>query len=179
MRPTALVSPRVEGVRLAPSWSAVERVLWLAAIDTTLREDARDGRTVRAAYRSLRARLRADAPGVYADAPALDDAALDQWVDALRSTMDAGSGAVRSTILLWAAVEVMGEADAQPWGRIARAVEWLATALDGQVRAEAARGLDGAEALAASRGAVAGTGRVATKLRAEMDAVWKAMEGGR
>ncbi len=167
MRP-ALVSPRVEGVRLAPSWAAVERVLWLAAIDTTLREDARDGRTVRAAYRSLRARLRADAPGVYADAPALDDAALDRWVDALRST-----------ILLWAAVEVMGEADAQPWGRIARAVEWLATALDGQVRAEAARGLDGAQALAASRGAVAGTGRVATKLRAEMDAAWREMEGGR
>ena len=103
----ALVSPRVEGVRLAPSWAAVERVLWLAAVDTTLREDARDGRTVRAAYRSLRARLRADAPGVYADAPALDDAALDRWVDALRSTMDAGSGAMRSTILLWAAVAVM------------------------------------------------------------------------
>ena len=178
MRP-ALVSPRVEGVRLAPSWAAVERVLWLAAVDTTLREDARDGRTVRAAYRSLRARLRADAPGVYADAPALDDAALDRWVDALRSTMDAGSGAMRSTILLWAAVEVMEEADAQPWGRIARAVAWLATALDGAVRAEAARGLDGEAAVAAMRATVAGTGRVATKLRAVMAETWRAMEGGR
>ena len=169
MRATALVSPLVTGVSLAPSWAAVERVLWLAALDTTLREDARDGRTVRAAYRSLRARLRADAPGIYADAPTLDDAALGRWVDALRSTMDAGRGAVRSTILLWAAVEVMEDADAQPWGRIARAVEWLATALDG------------AEALAASRGAVAGTGRAAEELRAVMAETWREMdvEGGR
>ena len=86
---------------------------------------------------------------------------------------------MRSTILLWAAVEVMEEADAQPWGRIARAVAWLATALDGAVRAEAARGLDGEAAVAAMRATVAGTGRVATKLRAVMAAEWKAMEGGR
>ena len=64
-------------------------------------------------------------------------------------------------------------------GRIARAVAWLATALDGAVRAEAARGLDGEAAVAAMRATVAGTGRVATKLRAVMAETWRAMEGGR
>ena len=63
--------------------------------------------------------------------------------------------------------------------RLPVTIEEGQSALDGAVRAEAARGLDGEAAVAAMRSTVAGTGRVATKLRAVMAETWRAMEGGR
>ncbi len=79
MRPTALVSPRVEGVRLAPSWSAVERVLWLAALDRCLRSTPDDTARVRIATASMRAAIGRDGPRAYGEC-VLDDARLSTAV---------------------------------------------------------------------------------------------------
>ena len=55
MSRSVVVSPRVRGAVLAPSWTATERVLWLAAVDRCLRATAADPVEVQSTYRVLRA----------------------------------------------------------------------------------------------------------------------------
>ena len=73
----ALVMPRPPVV--APSWAAVERVLWLAALDRCLRSTPDDTARVRIATASMRAAIGRDGPRAYGEC-VLDDARLSTAV---------------------------------------------------------------------------------------------------
>ena len=147
----ALVSPRVEGVRLAPSWSAVERVLWLAALDRCLRSTPDDTARVRIATASMRAAIGRDGPRAYGEC-VLDDERELRWLHALCDHLRP-HGVQGLAVLVWCAVLVWTDAARAPWSRLADAAERVARAMP-----ESA------------------TGRAAEELRAVMAAEWKAME---
>lgn len=159
----ALVSPRVTGVSLAPSWAAVERVLWLAAIDRCLRCGPSDSAATLRAYRGLRRLIDRDAPALYAATP-VADAAESRWIIAAREAVDDGTPQERASVIVWAAVGAWTDAPSGRWDALADAGGALAEALDATV-------LDGRHPVE--------TARVATKLRAVMAGVWATMEGGR
>ena len=153
----ALIAPRVRGVVLAPSWTATERVLWLAAVDRCLRATAADPVEVLATYRALRALIDWVAPSLYAQTP-LDEAREVVWIGRMREALDAGTPAERAATVVWAAVGVWTDAPQGRWGALADAGADLGDALD-----------------------VGGTvvPRRATALRETMAVVWREMEAGR
>lgn len=146
---------------VAPSWAAVERVLWLAALDRGLRATASDTAPVRAALDGLRRVLDRHAPALYALTP-VDDARELVWIGRAREAIAEGSPTERAAVLVWASVAAWTDAPSGRWAALADAGTVLAEALDGAV-------LDGRHQ--------AETARVATKLRAVMAAVWREMEG--
>ena len=151
------MSPRVAGVRLAPSPAAVERVLWLAAVDRGLRCGPRDSDDVRAAYRALRALIDWVAPSLYAQTP-LVEAQEVVWIGRMREALDAGTTAERAATVVWAAVGAWTDAPTGRWGALCDAGADLGDALD-----------------------VGGVvvPRRATALREAMATVWRTMEAGR
>ena len=153
----ALIAPRVRGVVLAPSWTATERVLWLAAVDRCLRATAADPVEVLATYRALRALIDWVAPSLYAQTP-LDEAREVVWIGRMREALDAGTPAERAATVVWAAVGAWTDAPSGRWGTLADAGADLGDALD-----------------------VGGTvvPRRATALRETMAVVWREMEAGR
>ena len=128
MMRAALVSPRVRGAVLAPSWPAVERVLWLAAVDRALRATAADSAATRAAYRDLRRVVDVRGPTLYAQTP-VDDAAEARWIIAAREAVGDGSAEERAAVLLWAAVAAWTDAPQGAWGALADAGSALAETL--------------------------------------------------
>lgn len=153
MRP-ALVSPRVRGAVLAPSWTATERVLWLAAVDRCLRATAADPVEVQATYRALRALIDWVAPSLYAATPIAES----RWIVALRDALPAGTPGARASAVVWAAVGAWTDGPQGRWGALADAALDLGDALDA---------------------GEAGTLRSAEALRATMAVVWREMEAGR
>ena len=151
----ALLRPRPALV--VPSPAAVERVLWLAAVDRGLRCGPRDADEVRAAYRALRSLIDRVAPSLYAQTP-LDEAREVVWIGRMREALDAGTPAERAAIVVWAAVGAWTDAPNGRWGALADAGADLGDALDvgGVVRP-----------------------RRATALRETMADVWREMEAGR
>ena len=150
----ALIAPRVRGVVLAPSWTATERVLWLAAVDRCLRATAADPVEVLATYRALRALIDWVAPSLYAQTP-LDEARELVWIGRMREALDQGTPAERAATVVWAAVGAWTDAPQGRWGALADAGADLGDALD-----------------------VGGTvvPRRATALRETMTVVWRTME---
>ena len=146
---------------VAPSWAAVERVLWLAAIDRALRCGPADSAATLRAYRGLRRLIDVRAPSLYAQTP-VADAAEARWIIAAREAVDVGTPQERAAVIVWAAVAAWTDAPSGRWGALADAGTVLAEALDATV-------LDGRHP--------GETGRVAEKLRAVMATVWREMEG--
>jgi len=142
---------------IVPSPAAVERVLWLAAVDRGLRCGPRDSDVVRAAYRALRALVDRVAPSLYAQTP-LDEAREVVWIGRMREALDAGTPAERAATVVWAAVGAWTDAPSGRWGALADAGADLGDALD-----------------------VGGVvvPRRATALRETMAVMWQTMEAGR
>ena len=142
---------------VVPSPAAVERVLWLAAVDRGLRCGPRDGDVVRAAYRALRLLIDRVAPSLYAQTP-IDEAREVVWIGRMRESLDAGTPAERAATVVWAAVGAWTDAPSGRWGALADAGADLGDALD-----------------------VGGVvvPRRATALRETMAMVWQTMEAGR
>lgn len=149
---TALLRQRPAIV--VPSPAAIERVLWLAAVDRGLRCGPRDSDDVRGAYRALRALVDRVAPSLYAQTP-LDEAREVVWIGRMREALDAGTPAERAATVVWAAVGAWTDAPSGRWGALADAGADLGDALD-----------------------VGGTvvPRRATALRETMAVVWRTME---
>jgi hypothetical protein len=126
----ALVSPRVRGVVLAPSWTATERVLWLAAVDRCLTSTAADSTEVRRAYGHLRRLIDRAAPSLYAQAP-IDAARESRWIVDVRAALPPGTPAERAATVLWAACGAWTDAPSGRWGLLADLASDLADALDG------------------------------------------------
>ena len=149
MSRTALVAPRpLRPSRVAPSAVAVERVLWLAAVDRCLRLTT-NGADVVAAYHALRRMVLRHAPSLYEATP-VSDARSVRWIEDAReytATLTAGE---RAAVVVWAAVEAWTDAPDGRWSTLADVAATLAAALDAQT------------------GAGERTGRLATKLRAAM-----------
>lgn len=161
MRP-ALVMERPPVV--APSWAAVERVLWLAAIDRCLRPSpGGDHLDVLATHIGLRRAILRHAPGLYEQTPIDRDREV-VWIGRARDAIAAGSPTERAAVLVWAAVAAWTDAPSGRWDALADAGGALAEALDAAV-------LDGRHP--------GETARVATKLRAVMAETWREMEDGR
>ena len=114
---------------IGPSPAAVERVLWLAAVDRGLRCGPRDSDVVRAAYRALRALIDRAAPSLYAQTP-LDEAREVVWIGRMRESLDAGTPAERAATVVWAAVGAWTDAPSGRWGALADAGADLGDALD-------------------------------------------------
>lgn len=125
----ALVSPRVRGAALAPSRVAVERVLWLAAVDRCLRVAADDPPAARAAYRDLRRLIDRCAPSLYAQTPVDGDREL-AWIGTAREAIAEGAPGERAAVLVWAAVGAWTDAPSGQWGALADAALDLGDALD-------------------------------------------------
>jgi hypothetical protein len=169
----ALLLPRLTSAPLAPSWAAVERVLYLVALSAALRPTADDGAAVVSAWRALDARMQRDWTALVSSAP-VDGARGRRWIvaarDAARAEVAAlgctGDAAVtaRAAVLVWAAVASWTDAPSGRWGELATLAAVLAEELDGAV-------LDG--------GHEAETGRAACGLRAVMATGWSEMEAGR
>jgi hypothetical protein len=123
----ALLRPRPAVV--GPSAAAVERVLWLAAIDRGLRCGPRDADEVRWAYRALRALVDRVAPSLYAQTP-LDEAREVAWIGQMREALDEGTAAERAATVVWAAVGAWTDAPSGRWGALADAGADLGDALD-------------------------------------------------
>ena len=142
---------------IVPSPAAIERVLWLAAVDRGLRCGPRDSDGVRGAYRALRSLVDWVAPSLYAQTP-LDEAREVVWIGRMREALDSGTPAERAAIVVWAAVGAWTDAPNGRWGALADAGADLGDALDvgGVVRP-----------------------RRATALRETMADVWREMEAGR
>ena len=142
---------------VVPSPAAIERVLWLAAVDRGLRCGPRDSDGVRAAYRALRSLIDRAAPSLYGQTP-LDEAREVVWIGRMRESLDAGTPAERAATVVWAAVGAWTDAPSGRWGALADAGADLGDALD-----------------------VGGTvvPRRATALRETMAVVWQTMEAGR
>lgn len=152
------MSHRVRGAIVAPSAAAVECVLWLAAIDRSLRVEPRDAAAVQQAYAPLRRLIRRHAPTLYREAPVDDDREL-VWIGRVRESIADGAPGERAAVLVWAAALAWTDAPAGRWGELADAAERLALALaDGRSATE--------------------LGRVATELRAVAAGLWT-MEGER
>ena len=142
---------------IVPSPAAVERVLWLAAVDRGLRCGPRDSDVVRGAYRALRSLIDRVAPSLYAQTP-LDEAREVVWIGRMREALVAGTPAERAATVVWAAVGAWTDAPSGRWGALADAGADLGDALD-----------------------VGGVvvPRRATALRETMAVVWQTMEAGR
>jgi hypothetical protein len=142
---------------VVPSPAAIERVLWLAAVDRCLRCGPRDGDEVRAAYRDLRALIDRAAPSLYAQTP-IDAARESRWLVAARAALPEGTPAERAATVVWAAVGAWTDAPNGRWGDLADAAADLGDWLD-----------------------VGGVvvPRRATALRETMADVWRTMEAGR
>lgn len=156
----ALLRPRPALV--VPSPAAVERALWLAAVDRGLRCGPRDSDVVRGAYRALRSLIDRVAPSLYEQTP-LDEAREVVWIGRMREALDEGTAAERAATVVWAAVGAWTDAPSGRWGALADAGADLGDALD----------VDALD--------VGGTvvPRRATALRGVMADVWWAMEAGR
>lgn len=139
---------------MTPSHAAVERVLWLAAVDRGLRCGPRDSDVVRGAYAVLRRLIDRVAPSLYAQAP-IDGAREVVWIGRMREALDAGTPAERAATVVWAAVGAWTDAPSGRWGALADAGADLGDALD-----------------------VGGTvvPRRATALRESVAVVWRTME---
>lgn len=142
---------------VVPSPAAIERVLWLAAVDRGLRCGPRDSDVVRAAYRALRSLIDRVAPSFYAQTP-IDEAREVVWIGRMREALDAGTPAERAATVVWAAVGAWTDAPSGRWGALADAGADLGDALD--------------------LGSVV-VPRRATALRETMAVVWRTMEAGR
>ena len=142
---------------IVPSPAAVERVLWLAAVDRGLRCGPRDSDVVRGAYRALRSLIDRVAPSLYAQTP-LDEAREVVWIGRMREALVAGTPAERAATVVWAAVGAWTDAPSGRGGALADAGADLGDALD-----------------------VGGVvvPRRATALRETMAVVWQTMEAGR
>ena len=142
---------------IVPSPAAVERVLWLAAVDRGLRCGPRDSDVVRGAYRALRSLIDRAAPSLYEQTP-LDEAREVVWIGRMREALDEGTPAERAATVVWAAVGAWTDAPSGRWGALADAGADLGDALD-----------------------VGGVvvPRRATALRETMAVVWRTMEAGR
>jgi hypothetical protein len=142
---------------VVPSPAAVERVLWLAAVDRCLRCGPRDAVEVRAAYRDLRALIDRAAPSLYAQTP-IDAVRESRWLVAARAALPEGTPAERAATVVWAAVGAWTDAPSGRWGDLADAAADLGDWLD-----------------------VGGVvvPRRATALRETMADVWRTMEAGR
>jgi hypothetical protein len=142
---------------VGPSPAAVERVLWLAAVDRCLRCGPRDADEVRAAYRDLRALIDRAAPSLYAQTP-IDAVRESRWLVAARGALPEGTPAERAATVVWAAVGAWTDAPSGRWGDLADAAADLGDWLD-----------------------VGGVvvPRRATALRETMADVWRTMEAGR
>ena len=152
----ALVAPRIRAAMLAPSPAAVERVLWLAAIDRALRVSTADSAETRAAYRDLRRVIDVRGPTLYAQTP-VDGSRETVWIGRAREAIEAGSPQERAAVLLWAAVGAWTDAPSGAWGALADAASALA------------------ETLAVGDRVL----RVADRLRGVMVETWREMEAGR
>ena len=152
---TALLRQRPALIVHSPA--AVERVLWLAAVDRGLRCGPRDSDVVRGSYRALRALLDRVAPSLDEQTP-LDEAREVVWIGRLRQALDAGTPAESAATVVWAAVGAWTDAPSGRWGALADAGADLGDALD-----------------------VGGVvvPRRATALRGVMAVVWQTMEAGR
>ena len=142
---------------VVPSPAAVERVLWLAAVDRCLRCGPRDADEVRAAYRDLRALIDRAAPSLYAQTP-IDAGRESRWLVAARGALPEGTPAERAATVVWAAVGAWTDAPSGRWGDLADAAADLGDWLD-----------------------VGGVvvPRRASALRETMVDVWRTMEAGR
>ena len=140
---------------MTPSRAAVERVLWLAAVDRCLASTGADSTEVRRAYGHLRRLIDRVAPSLYALAP-IEAAAESRWILAVRAALYPGPPAERAAVVLWAAVGAWTDAPSGRWGDLAALAADLADALDGG--AGCARG---------------------TALRESLAVVWRSMEAGR
>jgi len=142
---------------VGPSPAAIERVLWLAAVDRCLRCGPRDADEVRAAYRVLRALIDRAAPSLYAQTP-IDAVRESRWLVAARAALPEGTPAERAATVVWAAVGAWTDAPSGRWGDLADAGADLGDWLD-----------------------VGGVvvPRRATALRETMADVWRTMEAGR
>jgi hypothetical protein len=114
---------------VVPSPAAVERVLWLAAVDRCLRCGPRDGVEVRRAYRDLRALIDRAAPSLYAQTP-IDAGRESRWLVAARGALPEGTPAERAATVVWAAVGAWTDAPSGRWGDLADAALALGDALD-------------------------------------------------
>ena len=123
----ALLRQRPAVVVHAPA--AIERVLWLAAVDRCLRCGPRDADEVRAAYRVLRALIDRAAPSLYAQVP-VDAVRESRWLVAARGALPEGSPAERAATVMWAAVGAWTDAPSGRWGALADAGADLGDALD-------------------------------------------------
>jgi hypothetical protein len=137
--------------------AAIERVLWLAAVDRCLRCGPRDADEVRRAYRDLRALIDRAAPSLYAQVP-VDAARESRWLVAVRAALPEGTPAERAATVVWAACGAWTDAPSGRWGDLADAAADLGDWLD-----------------------VGGVvvPRRATALRETMADVWRTMEAGR
>ena len=115
---------------MTPSRAAIERVLWLAAVDRCLASTGADSTEVRRAYAALRRLIDWVAPSLYAQAP-IDAAAESRWIVAVRGALHPGPPAERAAVVLWAAVGAWTDATQGRWGALADAAADLADALDG------------------------------------------------
>lgn len=138
---------------LSPSPAAVERVLWLAAVDRCLRVSTTDSAETRAAYRALRQWVDRCAPSFYAQTP-VNGAAESAWIVRARELVTDGTPQERAAVLVWAAVAAWTDAPAGAWGSLADAGSALA------------------ETLAVSDRVL----RVADRLRGVMAETWAEME---
>jgi hypothetical protein len=114
---------------VVPSPAAIERVLWLAAVDRCLRCGPRDADEVRAAYRDLRALIDRAAPSLYAQTP-IDAGRESRWLVAVRAALPEGTPAERAATVVWAAVGAWTDAPSGRWGALADAALALGDALD-------------------------------------------------
>jgi hypothetical protein len=114
---------------VGPSPAAIERVLWLAAVDRCLRCGPRDADEVRAAYRDLRALIDRAAPSLYAQTP-IDAVRESRWLVAVRDAIGPGTPAERAAVVVWAAVGAWTDAPSGRWGALADAGADLGDALD-------------------------------------------------
>ena len=114
----------------SPSPAAIERVLWLAAVDRCLRSTGADSTEVRRAYVHLRRLIDRAAPSLYAQSP-LDPARESRWILDVRAALPPGTPAERAAVVLWAACGAWTDAPSGRWGELADLAGDLADALDG------------------------------------------------
>jgi len=150
---SALVAPWTGAALVAPSPAAVERVLWLAAIDRCLRPTEGDAARLLIAVRSWRSAVGRDGPRAYAEC-VVDEDAEARWLHALRDHLRP-HGADGLAVLVWAAVLVWTDAGRAPWSRLADAAERVVRAMPEDA-----------------------TGRAAEELRGVMAEMWMTMGAG-
>jgi len=115
---------------VTPSPAAVERVLWLAAVDRCLVSTGADSAEVRRAYAALRRLIDRAAPSLYAQSP-IDPARESRWILDVRAALPPGTPAERAAVVLWAACGAWTDAPSGRWGDLAALASDLADALDG------------------------------------------------